>query len=317
MKYLLPLTIAAFVAAPLLSQQTSRELDIAQQKSMDDACTKIVFVESPVADTYVAVEDSTTHGLERHMRLRGQPAKKARQALLRYKIHHIDPNYVRSCTLKLYTVSRRTDCRLMLFQGTEDFDEHGLHWFDRPATGREIASQRLSDRPFTEFDVTDYVRGRLSQGDIRFSVQTDSRKPIDISSRESGLGSELIISVCTPVDQDLLAGKHTSPDQPCGVRVLPSRIPGKFTVELMGVPAGGFGDLMLMDEVGNIIRQVPLAIQEGDLLYHTLDFGDLPPGPYHALFRKGRVMIRDQFRLKPSADHAFQLEVELVAAPTH
>ena len=56
---------------------------------------------------------------------------------------------------------------------------------------------------------------------------------------------------------------------------------------------------MLMTEGGEVIRQYPVAIQNAALSYHSLDLGTLIPGIYWAVLRKGRAMVKDQFRLKP------------------
>ena len=87
-------------------------------------------------------------------------------------------------------------------------------------------------------------------------------------------------------------------------------IPGKFTIQMVGVPAGGFGDLLIMNEGGDVLRQFPIAVRKGDVLYYTLDFGDLMPGDYWAMFRKGRILIKDEFRMRPSKSVDRMIEVE-------
>ena len=91
----------------------------------------------------------------------------------------------------------------------------------------------------------------------------------------------------------------------CRLKVLPSTLEGKLTIQLAKVPAGGFGTLMFMTDQGDILFQIPLSIQDAEVSYHTVDFNNLVPGVYWAVLRKGRVMVKDQFRLKPENGSTF------------
>lgn len=280
--------------------------------SLTSDCTHLVFVESPKADTYTSSRDDTVnYGSAISMRLRGIPEKKSMVSHLAYELHHIDPNYVQSCFLKLYTVSKSKETTLSVSGVDKAVDEQATSWHNQPQAQKLISSKALGDKPFVEFEVTDFVKNRLKTGYINFVLQSDGKKPIEISSRESGLGSELIIDLCSPVPMDLLVGKSSKEGPGYGMKILPCQQVGKFTVELVGVPAGGFGDLMIMEEGGKIIRRVPLAVRDGDVLYHSVDYGDILPGEYWAVFRKGRVMVKDQFRLRPAKNMGVHLEVEL------
>ena len=85
-----------------------------------------------------------------------------------------------------------------------------------------IASQAVSDAPYIEFDVTEYVKDRLKEGIIRFGIETDGKKVIEVSSRESGLCSELAIVLCTAIDRSLLIEHNNASDSQYNMDVLPS-----------------------------------------------------------------------------------------------
>lgn len=280
------------------------------QKTPD--CTPVVFVESPVADTYIsAAKDTASFGSQVVLKLRGLPEKKKMTTILAYRVQHIDPNYVLSATLKIYTISKNNQSTLSVSSVEGKINESTLNWRDQSNVIKLLTSKRVTDPDYIEFDVTAYVQSQLQRGDIQFYLETDGKKTIEISSRESGLSSELAIALCTPVDRSILLEQKTITKTEYNLAILPSRIPGKFTAQLIGVPAGGFGDLMIMDEGGAIMKRFPMAIREGEVLYHTLDFGDLAPGIYWAVFRKGRVMVKDEFRLQPSQATDRLLEVQL------
>ncbi len=276
----------------------------------DVDCVRVVHVESPAADTYTSVKaDTINFGKEISMRLRGAPVKKSMISHLSFRIGSQDPAIISHAYLKVYTVSKHSDSNLSVFGSKSGIDETVTTWSNQPQASRLLGSEILGEKPYHEFEVTDFLISQLHQGEVHFTLQTDSKKPIEISSRESGLGSELIIEYCDrESEMDIYGAK---PQGKYGMQILPNPQNGKFTIELTGVPAGGFGDLMIMDEQGGILRQFPMAIRKGRILRHSVDYGDLRPGIYWAVFRKGRVMVRDQFRLQPSKDQDKLLEVSL------
>jgi hypothetical protein len=194
-------------------------------------------------------------------------------------------------------------------------DEIHTSWSNHPAFTDIIDNKPVTEQPYITFDVTDYVISHLKDGFINFNLQSDSKKPIDIASRESGLSTELIIEMCLlPQSLSEADGANNLNADGSGLKVLPSALDGKLTIQLMGVPEGGFGDLMLMTDQGAILQQVPLSIQNADVTYHTIDYGQLSPGIYWAILRKGRVMIKDRFRLKPENGTTFlQVDMETIA----
>ncbi len=281
-----------------------------------DRCTQVVFVESPTHDTYIdAAQDTARHGQELVLRLKGTPEKKKMSAVMSYQVHHIDANYVTSAALKIYTVSKKNESNLTVYGIHDSIDETHTNWTNlRHDQLQTLSSHTISGDPFVEFDVTEYVKTNLQEGNIQFLIESDGKKIVDISSRESGLNSELAISLCTPIDRSILIEHNKAAESQYNMEILPSSIPGKMTIQLIGVPAGGFGTLMIMDEAGDVLRQLPMAIRPGDALYHTVDFGRLLPGNYWAMFRKGRILIKDEFRMRPSKSSDRLVEVELLAA---
>jgi hypothetical protein len=220
-------------------------------------------------------------------------------SLISYRVHDLDAAYVKNSYLKVYAVSKKGGHRLTLFSLAGIIDEQATTWRNQPGTHKKIDSKVISEAPFVLFEVTEYVKGHLKDGFLDFHLQTDSKKTIDIASRESGLSAELIIETCTPQQLVEVREKENGDGEGWGLKVLPCALDGKFTIQLMGVPEGGYGDLMLMTEQGDILRQLPIAIQDADVCYHTLDLGDLLPGTYWAVLRKGRAMVKDHFRLRP------------------
>ncbi|NND32071.1 MAG: DNRLRE domain-containing protein [Saprospiraceae bacterium] len=267
----------------------------------DLECFRTIFVQSPVSDTYVAKDrDTLCFGDHPTMKLRGLPAKKCMISYLSYEVHDLDAAYMSASYLKIYTVSKKEGHEIELSGVSTQVSEHNTTWQNQPTAHELIDRQSITNLPFVLFDVTQYVRGHLKNGFLDFHLKTNSKKTIDIASRESGLSAELIIEMCTP-GQAIGEGDHLVEYNPegWGIKVLPSDLAGKFTIQLARVPEGGFGDLIVMTERGDIVQQIPIAVQDADITYHTVDIGNLLPGQYWAVFRKGRAMVRDHFRLKP------------------
>ncbi len=293
---------------PVLALQLASHMLMAQAD-----CDKMVFVESPLHDAYISVQsDSATYGELPNLQLRGTPEKKSLVPILGYEVQHVDPSYVTHCYLKVYTVSKKKECEISVFGTTNTFDEVTVSSKSYQLSGTKLVSKKLQDQPYIEFDVTDYVKEYLKTGHINFYLKTDSKKTIEIASRESGLSPELIIEICSLAAERIQVSQHKGVEK-ASMEILPNLQPGKMTVQLTGVPPGGFADLMIMNAHGQIIRKVPLAIREGKVLYHAIEYGDLIPGEYVALFRKGRVMIKRQFTMRPSREASRMLEVQWVA----
>ncbi|MCB0689012.1 MAG: DNRLRE domain-containing protein [Saprospiraceae bacterium] len=275
-------------------------------------CIKSVFVESPIADTYItSAEDTVSYGNETILKVKGLPAHKQMSALLSYEVHHLDANYLQKAYLKVYTASKDRGNHLELFSVGEQISEVKTNWKNQPAPQQLLDRKPITDASFITFEITDFVQRHLQDGYLNFNLISDSKKVIDIASRESGLSAELVMEMCTSTDPALVELTK----QESRLRVLPSTLNGKMTIQLFKVPAGGFGELMIMTEQGDIFYQIPLSIQDAEISYHTVDFRGLIPGVYWAVLRKGRVMIKDQFRLKPEngstllkIDHAFVAE---------
>jgi hypothetical protein len=288
-----------------------------EQKSKNQDCYRTIFVQSPVSDTYVTRDrDTFSFGKEPTLRLRGLPEKKSMISLLSYEVHDLDAAYVSASYLKIYTVSKKEGHEIILSSVASKANELTTRWVNQPSAGDFIEKQVMTDAPFVIFNVTEYIKGHLKNGFLDFNLQTNSKKPIDIASRESGLSAELIIEMCTPVASMGLTDPGKEKDRTeWSLKVLPSDLEGKFTIQLVGVPEGGYADLMLMTEQGDIVRQIPIAIQNAPISYHILDLGALLPGIYWAVLRKGRVIIRDQFRLRPAASGSMSLQVDLEDFP--
>ena len=296
-----------------LSTSSSMSSEKTEQEESDQHaqhCPNIVFVESPWRDTYTSVmKDSVVFGEEVMMKVRGEPTKKSMHALVSFYTPKVDLAHIKKCYLKIYTISRRNEGALMLYNLSEAIDEENTNWHNQPEADQFITKQSIVDDFAMEFEITEFVRRNLSKGILRFRIQSDGKKPVEIASRESGLGAELILDLCPPVEQDHLMRAKERTAEEYSFRVFPCPTSGKFTLELIGVPVGGFGECMLMNEAGAIVRKYPLAIRQGEILYHSLDLGDLIPGSYWAVFRKGRIVLRDQFRLIPSKEFDRMLEV--------
>jgi len=300
MKLILALNALFISSIPLFSQPVAQFTSSKSQATSEGECYTSIFVESPIADTYAAKDkDTLTFGHETVMRLRGLPEKKSMVSLLSYEVHHLDPVYVKDAYLKIYTVSKDKGSNISLSGVDKRVDESKTNWSNQPVVKHPIGSQPLKDEPFQKFEVTDFVKSHLQEGFIDFQLQTDGKKVIDIASRESGLSAELIIEMCTPTKFEISKPAEYLTAEGWGLSVLPGSLEGKFIIEIIGIPVGGFADLMLMTETGEVIRQYPVAIQNAELSYHSLDLGSLIPGTYWAVLRKGRAMVKDQFRLKP------------------
>lgn len=285
-----------------ISQELAQISKTTQPTNRDNSCSRSIFVESPVADTYVATEDDTvSFGYEPILKVRGVPERKSMSALLSYEVHHLDPNYLDKAYLKIYTASKDRGDHISLYSVQQPIRENGTNWRNQPKDQLKLGDQPVTDAPFITFEITDYVKGHLKDGYLNFNLQSDSKKVIDIASRESGLSAELIMSMCTFNDQGFTPAKK----QESFLKVLPSTLEGKLTIQLVKVPAGGFGELMFMTDQGDILFQIPLSIQDAELSYHTIDFKNLIPGVYWAVLRKGRALIKDQFRLKPVSGSTF------------
>lgn len=299
-----PITTLSFCL--LCFSSTSQELaQVPQSKetiNRDNGCSRSIFVETPIADTYVANEDDTvSFGYEPILKVRGVPERKSMSALLSYEVHHLDPNYLDEAYLKIYTASKDRGDHLSLFSVQQAVNEDGTNWKNQPKDALKLGDQPITDAPFITFEITDYVKGHLKDGYLNFNLQSDSKKVIDIASRESGLSAELIMNMCTSSDQVFNHLKK----QESFLKVLPGTLDGKLTIQLVKVPAGGFGELMIMTDQGDILFQIPLSIQDAELTYHSIDFKNLIPGVYWAVLRKGRALIKDQFRLKPVSGSTF------------
>ena len=303
-------------ALQLSAQEITQLTELLPKGTTSKECFKSVFVESPIADTYIAYQqDSTNFGKETVMKVRGLPEKKIMMAMVSYEISHLDPNYMQTASLKIYTASKNRGNKIALSGLPRRIDEIHTSWSNHPACTDLIANQPVTERPYITFDVTNYVRSHLKDGFINFNLQSDSKKPIDIASRESGLSTELIIEMCLlPQSISEEARSNSLNADGSGLKVLPSALEGKLTIQLMGLPDGGFGDLMLMTDQGSILQQVPLAIQNADVTYHTIDYGPLSPGIYWAILRMGRVMVKDRFRLRPENGTTFlQVDTGIIA----
>ena len=290
----------------------------AKQVSLDESdCFKSIFVESPVQDTYVAKDkDTSMFGLQPVMRLRAFPERKRMVAMLAYQIEHLDAQYVTSAYLKLYTATKHVGSRIVVSRLDSNIDENRTNWNNRPSAGKVIQSTSVTDAPFTLFEVTSYVKEHLASGTINFQLETDGKKVIDIASRESRLSSELIIETCTSPKFIVKSASKNTGEFEYSLEVLPSPLTGKFTIQLVGMPDDGFGDLLLMTDQGEIVQQRPIAVHESKISYHTLDIGDMLPGLYWAVLRKGRILIKDQFILRPQASTK-QLYVEQAEVSTN
>jgi hypothetical protein len=289
------LTLLVFNGWPLVAQDHSQTSKIAT----DRGCNRSIFVESPVADSYISTEDDTiSFGSEPTLKVRGLPERKRMHAMLSYEVHHLDPNYLQKAYLRIFTASKNRGYQLELTGMDDQVSESHSHWNNKPVSGGIIDHKPVTEAPFVQFDITEYVRGHLKTGFINFNLQSDGKKTIEIASRESGLSPELILEMCTSYDPLTEKVEET---KECFLKVLPSALDGKFTIQLVGMPEGGFGDLMLMTEQGNILFQVPFSIQDADVSYHTLDFKNLFPGTYWAVLRKGRIMVKDRFQLRPES----------------
>ncbi|MBK8500975.1 MAG: DNRLRE domain-containing protein [Saprospiraceae bacterium] len=293
------LSLLVFKGLHLVAQDLPQPIEFAAASTTEGGCFRSIFVESPVADTYIASEyDTSSFGAEKTVKVRGLPDRKRMHAMLSYEIHHLDPNYLKKAFLKVFTATKNRGYRLELSGMNDRVNESHSNWKNKPVDGNILDQQSVTDAPFIQFDVTDYVRGHLKDGFINFNLQSDGKKAIEIASRESGLSPELILEMCTY--SDILSMKEEKMKE-CFLKVLPSVLDGKFTIQLVGMPEGGFGDLMLMTEQGNILFQVPFSIQDADVSYHTLDFNNLLPGTYWAVLRKGRIMVKDRFQLRPES----------------
>ena len=293
------LTLLVFKGSCLIAQDLHQATELTTMPTTDRGCMRSVFVESPVADTYVSIENDTSiFGTEKTLKVRGLPERKRMKALLSYEIHHLDPNYLKKAFLKVFTASKNRGYRLELSGMDDRVDELHYNWKNKPLNEARLDQQPVTEAPYIQFNVTDYVRDHLKDGFINFSLQSDGKKPIDIASRESGLSAELILEMCT--SSDILPANEEKTKE-CYLKVLPSVLDGKFTIQLVGMPESGFGDLMLMTEQGDILFQVPFSIQDADVSYHTLDFKNLLPGTYWAVLRKGRILIKDRFQLRPES----------------
>lgn len=277
-------------------------------------CNKLVFVESPLHDAFLSFQhDSLNYGHLPYLQLRGVPEKRSLVPVISYQVEHIDPAYVKACYLKIYTVSKKKECNILVFGTHTSFDESTATAKATPLEGKQIGSRKLDDQPFLEFDVTNFVKDNLQSGGIHFYLQTDSKKTVEIASSESGLSPELIIEICAAPAESLEVSDRSGGSKEANMAILPNTQPGKLTVQLVGVPPGGFADIMIINEHGQVIRKTPLAIRDGKILHHSIEYGELIPGHYVALFRKGRVMIKTQFTLRPSKDADKLLEVEWLA----
>ncbi len=284
-----------------------------EQHSQKSECDKLVFVESPYSDVTVSRENDTLSlGHANSLELRGQPDRKCMIPVLGYEVHHIDAEYVNQCFLKVYTVSKKKSCRVTLLGTSLRISEDELTWRNFAQNGEVLAAEVLENQDYLIFDITDFARRNLKEGMLTFFLQSDGKKTVDIASRESGLSAELIFEMCSKSRQAETVQKLHRQEK-ATMQILPNALEGKLTVQLSGVPAGGFADLMIMDDAGNILQHVPLAIRDGIVLTHSIDFGELLPGHYWALFRKGRVMIRNEFMIAPSREQDRLLEVQLVA----
>jgi hypothetical protein len=293
------LTILVLKGLYLGAQDLSRSTLVSNGPTTDHGCIRSVFVESPVADTYISSEDDTSSfGTEKTLKVRGLPDRKSMSALLSYEVHHLDPNYLKKAFLRVYTASKNQGYKMELLGINYQVNELHSNWKNKPLDGEILDQQPVTEGPYIQFEVTDYLRGHLKDGFINFNLQSDGKKAIEIASRESGLCPELILEMCTYAE--ILPEKEEKTKK-CFLKVLPSVLDGKFTIQLVGVPEGGFGDLMLMTEHGGILFQVPFSIQDADVSYHTLDFNNLLPGTYWAVLRKGRIIVKDRFQLRPES----------------
>jgi hypothetical protein len=286
-------TVSATIQS--LTTNTTPKTNVINPSQSVRECPKIIFSESPAQDTHTSLEEpSMNFGNDRYLRVRGLPKKKECKTIIQFRTDHLYANDIQRCLLKLYTVTKNEDLMLSLY-GISDFSfmEDSLDWNRMPSSDMFIGSSKIIDNQFIEFDITAYIKNHIHDTTIAFVLESDGKKAVDIASKESGLTPELVLDVClhdgVPIDQTS-EGKYR-------LKVLPNEQNGKFTTELTGLPAGGFGNLMLMDARGVIVKNYPLAIREGNILYHALDLGDLRPGPYWAVFRKGRIMLRDEFLL--------------------
>ena len=90
----------------------------------EESCTQVVFVESPTHDTYVnAMNDTARYGKDLVLRLRGTPDKKKMMGLLTYQVHHVDANYVKSVSLKVYTASKKNVSNLTVTSFSDSISE--------------------------------------------------------------------------------------------------------------------------------------------------------------------------------------------------
>ncbi|MDH3243182.1 MAG: DNRLRE domain-containing protein [Saprospiraceae bacterium] len=291
---------------------TTGSVEQVNDSAVEKQCPNIVFVESPWRDTYTSiVKDSSTFGGETTLKVRGTPAKKSMQALVSFYLPKVDANHIEKSYLNVYTVSKRNEGSLLLYAISGRIDEDTTNWHNQPQSEHLIASRQVNEGGSVQFEITEYLTKSLHAEVLRFCIKSDGKKPVEIASRESGFGAELILDLCPPVDHERLDQSQIKSKDEYSFKVFPCPTSGKFTIELIGLPEGGFGECMLMNEAGAIVGKYPVAIRDGDILYHSLDLGVLIPGNYFAVFRKGRIVLRDQFRLVPSKTNAQVLEVAL------
>ncbi len=262
-------------------------------------CYQTIFIERPTCDTqWPAAKGSTIMGHNKILKIKGLPQKKASTALLRFENDQLDAAFLKSASLRIYVASKDEQCKLSLSAYEGSISEDTLTEVDTDLM-KYLGEQLLSGRPQIDYDVTEYVRKQMQRGEYLFAINSSSKKVVDLASRESGLGAELVFELCTAEPYGFALEEALLSSEGYGIKVLPAKDPRRICIHLAGVPGDGLGTLMLMNHAGQVMGQLPLSVRPADSFYHTVALSDhIPPGEYWAVFRKGRVLIKDKFELK-------------------
>lgn len=266
--------------------------------SQNQKCFTSVFVESPVSDTYVDYgADTMTFGHGPVLKLRGAPERKRMNSMLEFSVTNLDLEYLSKSFLKIYVHARKSGATVTLSAIDQEVSET---FMTAQQETKVLSSSTLDGSAYLLFDITRFIKDKNQMDQICFHLSTDSKKVIDITSRESGLSAELILEMCTPDRHMLEPGQKIDDFSEYSIKILPSTLEGKYTIQFVGVREGGYADLMIMNDLGSVVQQRPVNIPRSMVSYHTIDIGNLLPGHYHAVLRKGRIFTKDSFILKPS-----------------
>ncbi|MBX2817652.1 MAG: hypothetical protein KTR24_16705 [Saprospiraceae bacterium] len=250
-------------------------------------CQIVTYVEWPEADyTAFSNGDSITFEQQKdRLRVRGLPHRRQHIGILEYRREAKDP--VREAQLLIYPTSVNHAGLLTVHRLSKSPDRGG-QFFHSTANAHLLGETEVGQEAPISIDLDP---AQLAVGQLTLSLRLDTKKSLECTSLESGLGSQLLVTACATSP-----AWNTFDQPPLGPSLQVQRVPqsNRINMLLSAMPRAGIAQLIFFNRQNDIVRTMPIQISGQQLQLMQLDLGTLQLEHYRTVLRMGAVVVDDE-----------------------